>query len=218
MNRPSEMSASTSIPQNDDTYKEVYAAPNSHYLGTINPEPKSIIPENYPELSPSTDPEVPVENEKQTGLPPNSFSHSPIPIESEYCPTAAPDVTEKELTPLVKVPWLKNWKYRILIIIAVILIIIGVVIGSVIGTLYGKDNSGSNNGELNSSTTPPTNTSSSPTPTSTTVEIDPPQPEDLKIGKSYNSTFTFYGTGDGTGGSNCSVPLNSCSFYTNVSS
>lgn len=207
-----------------DTHKEVYAAPHDHYLGSPNNQPRPFVAENYPELAPHAG----LEAVDPDGMPKyggviragagggggggggggdggffQPYHDSPIPV------TAMP-ASDKKLppTPNEKKPWHQNWTIRILIIAVAVIIIVGIVVGAVLGTR--DSNNGDDDGSVDPAETSTGTTTSAPTSTPTS---DPDDGEDdLRMGVTYNATFTMYGTGDGSGGTNCTTPQTSCGF------
>lgn len=219
------------MPEHDhDTHKEVYASPHDHYLGSPNNEPKPPVPENYPETAPASGLEAVHPDEgKFTGVyHPKFDTNSPIPVTATTATfggstvagySDGPGDPPSTETPAEKKPWHQSWTVRIAIIAAAVIIIVAIIVGAVVGTQANKDDGGNSDNANESETTSvpsSTPTSSAPTETSTSgVEI--PTDDDIKMGVSYNATFTMYGTGDGSGGTDCNNARNACGFYGDVS-
>lgn len=204
-----------------DTHKEVYASPYNHYLGSPNNEPRPPVPENYPELAPHSGLEAVKADDpsKYGGVGAGAggaaffqkyHDDSPIPVTA----TPASDNLTQPPPPFPnKKPWYQNWTIRILIIAITIIIIVAIIVGAVVGSQAAKNNDDDESSD-SSETATTTTTSAAPTSTSTNDEADE---DDLKMGVSYNVTFTMYGTNDGSGGTNCNVRQNACGFYSDVS-
>lgn len=221
----------TSPFHDQDTLKEVYASPDAHYLGTpINREPPPTSyyrSEDFPEVKPSEDLEV---------------SHKPAKFaDGGYYASRGGEsegkiVVGRDEAPLPPTPtkdWKKSWNVRILLVIGAILIILAVILGAVLGSRAANGGSnGKGAGADGAATTSSAAlaTASSMTVTTiqtgsvtTTASVSPatktlesvaiPEASAFDIGRSYNASFTRYGTNDGTGGSNCNVALNGCGFY-----
>lgn len=198
--------------QEEDTHKEVYASPYNHYLGSPNNEPRPSVPENYPELAPHSGLEaVKSDDPNKYGGAGGVFvqkyhDDSPIPVTA----TPASDKLLPPAPPSDKKPWYQNWTIRILIIALTVIIVVAIIVGAVVGTQAGKNDS-SNDSPSETETATGTRTTTTSTPTSTS------SPDELKMGVTYNATFTMYGTNDGSGGTNCNVKQTSCAFYSDVS-
>lgn len=133
------------------------------------------------------------EGREVTGF--GQYYNSPVPV------TTTPASDNKHppppLPPSDKKPWHQSWTVRILIIAVAIIIIVAIIVGAVVGTQAAKD------GESDSPSAETNETGTSA--------------DDLKMGVSYNATFTMYGTDDGSGGTNCNTKATSCGFYSDVS-
>lgn len=202
------------VQQEEDTHKEVYASPYNHYLGSPNNEPSPSVPENYPELAPhsgleAVKPDDPYKYGGAGGVFIQKYhDDSPIPV------TATP-ASDKLLPPTPpsssdRKPWYQNWTIRILIIALTVIIVVAIIVGAVVGTQASKKDS-SNDSPSETETTTGTRTTTTSAPTSTSSA------DELKMGVTYNATFTMYGTNDGSGGTNCNVKQTSCAFYSDVS-
>lgn len=220
-----------------DTHKEVYAAPDNHYLGSPNNEPKPPVPENYPETTPVSGLEAVHPDEvKFTGLyHPKIDTNSPIPVTATTATFGGSTVAGHEDgqgdppatdVPAEKKPWHQNWTIRLAIIAAAVIIIVAIIVGAVVGTRANNDQGGeSDNANETTSSSEPTPEPSATETTATTsaaVEtsssgIEIPDDDDIRMGVSYNATFTMYGTGDGSGGTDCNNARNACGFYGDVS-
>lgn len=224
----------TSPFHDQDTLKEVYASPDAHYLGTpINREPPPTSyyrSDDFPEVKPSEDLEVSHKPAKFAG----GGYYAPHGGDGEGKIVVGRD--EAPLPPTPAKDWKKSWNVRILLVIGGILIILAVILGAVLGSRAANKGSNGNDAGADGAATTSSGalaTASSLTVTTiqtgsvtTTASVSPatktlesvaiPEASAFDIGRSYNASFTRYGTNDGTGGSNCNVALNGCGFYSKV--